>query len=30
MNEITDRQKSVYDFIADYQKLHGYPPTMGI
>ena len=28
MNNLTDRQKSVYDFIAAYQKRCGYPPTM--
>lgn len=28
MNQLTDRQKSVYDFIANYQRQHGYPPTM--
>lgn len=28
MNQITARQKSVYDFISSFQKLNGYPPTM--
>ena len=28
MNELTERQKSVYNFIAFYKKREGYPPTM--
>lgn len=28
MQQLTDRQKSVYDFISSYQQQHGYPPTM--
>lgn len=28
MHALTDRQKSVYDFIASYQQQHGYAPTM--
>lgn len=28
MSQLTDRQKMVYDFIAYFQKQHGYPPTM--
>jgi len=28
MNELTERQKSVYTFISTYQKQNGYPPTM--
>lgn len=28
MHKLTDRQKSVYDFIASYQRLQGYSPTM--
>jgi repressor LexA len=28
MNDLTDRQKSVFDFIASHQKQQGYPPTM--
>jgi repressor LexA len=28
MNLITDRQKMVYNFIANFQQQHGYPPTM--
>ncbi len=28
MNELTERQKSVYNFITTYQKQHGYSPSM--
>lgn len=28
MIQLTDRQKMVYDFIANFQKQHGYPPSM--
>ena len=28
MEQLTDRQKEVYDFIAEYGRQHGYPPTM--
>ena len=28
MNELTERQKSAYTFIADYQKQNGYAPSM--
>lgn len=28
MNELTERQKYVYTFIADYQKQNGYSPSM--
>ncbi|MGA2152707.1 MAG: LexA family transcriptional regulator, partial [Geobacteraceae bacterium] len=28
MEEITQRQKMVLDFIADHLERHGYPPTL--
>lgn len=28
MIQLTDRQKQVYDFIANFQKRYSYPPTM--
>jgi repressor LexA len=28
MSQLTDRQKQVYDFIANFQKLYSYPPTL--
>lgn len=28
MNELTDRQRRVYDFIVSYSRQHGYPPAM--
>ncbi len=28
MNELTDRQRRVYDFIVSYSRHHGYPPAM--
>ena len=24
---LTDRQKAILDFFADFQRTHGYPPT---
>lgn len=28
MQELTDRQRTVYDFIIAYSRQHGYPPAM--
>jgi repressor LexA len=28
MNELTGRQRKVYDFIVSYSRQHGYPPAM--
>jgi repressor LexA len=28
MKELTDRQKSILEFLTEYAKTHGYPPTV--
>ena len=29
MKQLTEKQKVVYDYIRDFIKTHGYPPSLG-